>query len=54
MRSSEIGLFDRFKKKEEILPEAFEEADTDIVALADGELIDETTVPDPVSTIEWE
>ena len=43
-----MGLFDRFKKKEEILPEAFDIDDSDIVALADGELIDVTTVPDPV------
>ena len=43
-----MGLFDRFKKKEEVLPEAFDRADTDIVALADGELIDVTTVPDAV------
>lgn len=43
-----MGLFDRFKKKEEILPEAFDIADTDIVALADGELIDVADVQDPV------
>ena len=46
LRSEEeiIGLFDAFKKKEEVL----EPADTDIVALVDGQLIDVTTVSDPM------
>ncbi len=43
-----MGLFDRFKKKEEILPEPFDKNDDEIVALADGELIDVTTVSDPM------
>lgn len=49
LRSEEeiIGLFDAFKKKEEVL-EPVNAADTDIVALADGQLIDVTTVSDPM------
>ena len=43
-----MGLFDKFKKKEEILPEPFDKNDDEIVALADGELIDVTTVSDPM------
>lgn len=43
-----MGLFDRFKKKEESLPEAFDKADGEIVALADGELIDVSKVSDPM------
>ena len=43
-----MGLFDKFKKKEEtVLPE-IQAADADIVAMADGELIDVKEVPDPV------
>lgn len=42
-----MGLFDAFKKKEETL-EPLNVSDTDIVALADGELIDVTTVSDPM------
>ncbi len=41
-------MFNLFgKKKETTLPE-INAADTDIVAIADGEMIDVTTVPDPV------
>jgi PTS system glucose-specific IIA component len=40
-----MGLFDSFKKKK--LPEV-NAADDDIVAMADGNLIDVTTVSDPV------
>ena len=44
-----MGLFDKFlKKEEEINLPALEVADDEIVALADGELIDIATVPDPV------
>ncbi len=44
-----MGLFDKFlKKEEEINLPALEVADDEIVALADGELIDISTVPDPV------
>lgn len=42
-----MGLFDAFKKKTEIL-EPLNVSDTDIVALADGELIDVTNVSDPM------
>ena len=42
-----MGLFDAFKKKTEIL-EPLNVSDTDIVALADGELIDVTAVSDPM------
>ncbi|MBP3871517.1 MAG: PTS glucose transporter subunit IIA [Faecalicoccus sp.] len=42
-----MGLFDKLKKKE-ALPEAFNVADDKIVALADGELIDVSTVSDPM------
>ena len=44
-----MGLFDKLLKKEEVvvLPE-LNVSDEDIVALADGELIDITTVSDPV------
>ena len=42
-----MGLFDSFKKKEAVL-EPVNASDTDIVALADGELIDVTTVSDPM------
>ena len=42
-----MGLFDKlFGKEEEIKLEALNVADEDIVAMADGELIDVTTVPD--------
>lgn len=45
-----MGLFDKlFKKEEEIVLPALENvSDEDIVALADGELIDITSVSDPV------
>lgn len=45
-----MGLFDKlFKKEEEIsLPALENVADEDIVALADGEIIDIATVSDPV------
>lgn len=45
-----MGLFDKlFKKEEEInLPALENVSDDDIVALADGELIDISTVSDPV------
>ena len=45
-----MGLFDKlFKKEEEVVLPALENvSDEDIVALADGELIDITTVSDPV------
>lgn len=43
-----MGLFDKlFKKEEEVLPELNVD-DSAIVAIADGELIDIKTVPDPV------
>ena len=43
-----MGLFDKlFKKEEEVLPE-LNVYDSAIVAIADGELIDIKTVPDPV------
>lgn len=41
-----MGLFDSFKKKEVLEP--VNASDTDIVALADGQLIDVTTVSDPM------
>ena len=43
-----MGLFDKFKKKEETLLPEIQAADADIVAMADGELIDVKEVPDPV------
>ena len=44
-----MGLFDKLLKKEEVVLPALENvSDEDIVALADGELIDITTVSDPV------
>ena len=44
-----MGLFDFFKKKEpEVVLEPIDVDDEAIVALADGQLIDVTTVPDPV------
>ena len=44
-----MGLFDKlFKKEEEISLPAIDVSDDDIVALADGELIDVSTVSDPV------
>ena len=43
-----MGLFDKFMKKEEVLPELENVSDDDIVALADGNLIDIKTVSDPV------
>ena len=45
-----MGLFDKlFKKEEEVVLPAMENvADEDIVAIADGELIDVSTVSDPV------
>lgn len=42
-----MGLFDKFLKKEEVLPE-LNVSDSDIVAIADGQLIDVHTVEDPV------
>ncbi|MBR2791741.1 MAG: PTS glucose transporter subunit IIA [Erysipelotrichaceae bacterium] len=43
-----MGLFDKlFKKEEEVLPELNVD-DSAIVAIADGELIDVKSVPDPV------
>ena len=42
-----MGLFDAFKKKEVVL-EPVNAADEDIVALADGQMIDVTTVSDPM------
>lgn len=41
-----MGLFDFFKKKEELPPVTV--SDDDIVAVADGELIDIATVSDPM------
>ena len=41
-----MGLFDAFKKKEAF--ETLNVPDTDIVAIADGKLIDVTTVSDPM------
>lgn len=41
-----MGLFDSFKKKEVLEP--VNASDTDIVALADGQLINVTTVSDPM------
>ena len=41
-----MGLFDAFKKKEAF--EALNVPDTDIVAIADGKLIDVTAVSDPM------
>ncbi|MCR4951568.1 MAG: PTS glucose transporter subunit IIA [Solobacterium sp.] len=41
-------MFDKFKKKEEILPEPFDKKDDEIIALADGELIDVAAVSDPM------
>ncbi len=45
-----MGLFDKLFKKEEeaVLPALENVADEDIVAIADGELIDVSTVSDPV------
>ena len=44
-----MGLFDKlFKKEEVVLPALENVADEDIVAIADGELIDVSTVSDPV------
>ena len=44
-----MGLFDKlFKKEEEISLPAVEVSDEAIVAVADGEMIDVTTVSDPV------
>ena len=44
-----MGLFDFLKKKEpEVVLEPFDVDDDSIVALADGELVDVATVPDPV------
>ena len=44
-----MGLFDKlFKKEEEINLPSIDVSDDDIVALADGELIDVSTVSDPV------
>lgn len=45
-----MGLFDKLFKKEEevVLPVLENVADEDIVAIADGELIDVSTVSDPV------
>lgn len=40
-----MGLFDRFRKQEETLP-AINADDNAITAMADGEMIDITTVPD--------
>ena len=43
-----MGLFDKLMKKEEVLPALENVSDEDIVAIADGNLIDIKTVPDPV------
>ena len=44
-----MGLFDKlFKKEEEIVLPELNVSDDDIVALADGEMIDIASVPDPV------
>ena len=45
-----MGLFDKFLKKEEavVLPELTGITDEDIVAIADGEIIDVKTVSDPM------
>ena len=44
-----MGLFDRlFRKEEEVKLPELNVSDDDIVAIADGELIDVHTVPDPV------
>ena len=44
-----MGLFDKlFKKEAEVVLPDVNASDEDIVALADGQLIDITTVPDPV------
>ncbi len=44
-----MGLFDKlFKKEAEVVYPDVNASDEDIVALADGQLIDITTVPDPV------
>ena len=44
-----MGLFDKlFKKEEEVVLPELNVSDEDIVALADGELIDIATVSDPV------
>lgn len=44
-----MGLFDKlFKKEEEVVLPELNVSDDDIVALADGNLIDITTVSDPV------
>lgn len=43
-----MGLFDAFKKKETLAP--IEVSDDAVIAPADGELIDITTVPDEVFT----
>lgn len=43
-----MGLFDAFKKKNEPVLEEINVPDTDIIAIADGELIDVSTVPDEV------
>ena len=43
-----MGLFDFFKKKEEVVLEPVNVDDDAIVALADGHLIDISEVPDPV------
>ena len=40
-----MGLFDRFKKEETALPALENVSDEDIVAIADGELIDATNHP---------
>ncbi len=42
-----MGLFDKlFNKEEEVVLEAFDVDDDAIVALADGEMVDVTTIPD--------
>ena len=44
-----MGLFDKlFKKEEEVSLQPLDAADDAIVAIADGELIDVSTVSDPV------
>ena len=44
-----MGLFDKlFKKEQEVVLPELNVADSDIVAIADGELIDIKSVPDPV------
>lgn len=43
-----MGLFNKMFKKEETAGNEIKVSDTDIIAIADGELIDITTVSDPM------